>query len=311
MACTGSIEEILEQIGSLNARIIGGGAFSNVLRISFRGEEYILKIIPIINESDIESFRLEKNNWELVSENSNLRTITPEFCESALVHKETLNMFNPPIYTLFNLHTEYRSPEKANYFGFILTKASDLYLKIPKTGSDVANLTDKLIYALNVLHNEGYVHGDIKRANILIKQFPLFDILFIDLEGLCKLPCARSMPHTIVPPNFRPGKKTYTIKKPGTTLKKKIKATNAGFPEFSKETDRYAMGRLILDILTITNWSDTSPEVKEETYQKAYTLLRSPIHTYASKIGASKFPNYQGGNRYRKSRKNHKQLRKP
>lgn len=294
------LKEILSTIHRLPVQKLGSGGFSTVFLFHVLGKSYAVKIIPIENETHIEEFKTEVLNWKTANQNPRLQTIIPTFCESALIPVETIRSFEYPIDSVLELNTEWRHPEMAIAYGFIFTKSTNYvpYYKLPHRYEITTQIIDNLIQALDVLHKEDYIHGDIKLENILIK--PDLGIYFIDLAGLCKLPCTRSIPTTqnYLPPDFATFTKSrFRFQKPGTLLKKnrrKTKITNKTFTRFSKEMDKYAMGKIILHILTTTvaedpRWgNDASPEdkqVRETYYQKAYQLIRYPIHIYASEIG--------------------------
>lgn len=312
------LEEILKNISTIPFQILGGGGFSTVYYFEVLGKQYAVKIIPLENEKQIEEFRIEAQNWIISNVNPRLRKIVPVFCESAVIPIETLHKFNTPIDRILNLSTELRNPEKAIAYGFIFTKATD-YVNIgslPRRYEIATQLVDNLIEALEILHKEGYIHGDIKLYNLLIR--PDLGVYFIDLAGLCKLPCTRGIPWTAdyMPPDFakytkrrfhyRTPKvfsdesiKLYESQKKNVPYnkKRKTRVTTQTFPRYTKEMDRYAMGKVILEILdeTVrgdTRWSsDSSPEeaaLRDKYYEKAYKLFRYPIHIYASEIGQTK-----------------------
>ncbi len=169
-------------------------------------------------------------------------------------------------------------------------------------------LADNLINMLNILHNEGYIHADIKLPNILIKDDPSLQTYFIDLAGLCKLPCTRSLPlsYNYVPGDFsRETKGSYRFKitkklSNNQVMRKKYKTaiTNRTFRRYSKELDKYAMGKVILEILDSVSVNDPRwknpqggmKEFKDIWYRKAYELIRYPIHIYSAEIGQDKLP---------------------
>lgn len=299
------LEYILENIDTLPKKVLGGGGFSNVLFFVVDNISYAVKVIPIVTEKHIETFKQEVLNWKIANLNPKLRDIVPHFCESALVSKEIIESFKTPITKAFHLYTEWRDPDDAIAFGFIFTRETNYihYSQLPKRYEETTKVIDNLIQMLDILHLENYIHGDIKWDNILIKNNENYDTFFIDLEGLCKLPCTREIPytHSYIPPDYSARHKlTFKFQKSGTLTKAgrlKTKVTNKTFTRYSKEMDRYAMGLVILQLLDWTTkndarWRKSGEQadlaVKNAYYQKAYTLIRYPIHIYASEIGQSK-----------------------
>lgn len=310
------LEEILKNIHTLPIEKLGGGGFSNVFLFKVLGKSYAVKIIPIENEGQIQQFKIEENNWIISNINPRLQKIVPVFCESALIPIDQIRKFEYPIDRVLNLNSELRHTDRAIAYGFIFTKAIDYLYSLPDKYENATLLIDNLLAALKVLHDEGYIHGDIKLYNILIR--PDFGVYFIDLAGLCKLPCTRSIPWTsdYMPPDFashtksrfhyrtpkefsEASKQLYASKKQNLPIykKRKTRITTQTFPRYSKEMDNYAMGKVILEILDAaarkdSRWgSDSSEEdeaIKEKYYQKAYKLLRYPIHIYASEIGETR-----------------------
>jgi serine/threonine protein kinase len=316
------LKTILNNIKHIPHEKIGVGTNGSVFLMNIENKSYAIKMICIENEKQIESFMQEVQHWKEAQ--LTIPEIVPVFCESALVDKDTLDSFEYPLYKELDLNTEWRSADKAIAFGFIFTQSVDYLRKIDFTVENTTLLIDNLIKALDILQSRGYIHGDIKDDNILYLKEPYLKVLFIDLEGLCKSPCQKALPQTYLPPNYSSIKKRrFHFRTPSGT-KKRTKVTNKSFPKFTFATDRYAVGLTILDYIKKTQWNDprwrgqniTSEmkELRDTYYNKAYKLISTPIHEYASAIGKEKttevaiesLGNHSENNTNRKNRRTRK-----
>ena len=287
------IAPILKNVNEGNDTItlLGEGSYGKVYKI---GDNIVKKI----NVYDYDDFKNEVRVWQDFTSNKSLKDFIPEY-RGAIFNREIgvnsvarqnievgqgyIIQKYEPVETLLSLIDRYIIKK-----GYIFEKR---YLNFDLGFS----LFNNLIKGFSEIHKSGFIHRDIKEANILIRTTGKIDIpIIIDFGLVCQLPCDNShhcdrnnpvgtsyymVPNTL---DKRYRSRAHTIKFPVSQKSlsylnrfKKIFECGRKQPNnnvtvilkndklkavYTIATDNYALALVLDELFKIINWSGHSAE---------------------------------------------------
>lgn len=207
--------------------------------------DYVVKTVKLS-----ERFEREKRAWLQAYAIPQLRAILPPFC---YIGEDTRNGY------IVQRHVPVRSLQQ--------------FLKqTPIPANVTIRLADDLEKMFAILWATGYVHNDVKPANILITNDTQRPIL-IDVETMTPIATQGDVVGTR---GYYPSSWTTPMSQKVKSVRKKVKVSGDVLtPYYSKQSDSFALARIFEQLLEVTDWAGRN-DVKQE-FTERIQRLRTPI----------------------------------
>ena len=306
---------------SMRITKLGEGGQGSVYRVN----DYVVKRMALLYPSHTNVFVKEIEAYEKLNENVKFRSYMPTYRGSDIVKRQ----LRPGEYTSLrpDIRDSYLSAWGDGYLFQNYERVDDLYSIIidptRKFTSKVGlNMINELQNGLQILHEAGYIHRDIKLENIIVRKLDNHPIL-IDFGLICKLPCEVEITNCGTPNYFPPNVLPKSARKFQT---RKFKVQQFGFVNWIKymtgckpprksavsvkttrelariqaspAQDRFALSIVISQIIRKTNWEPKDPKLDE-----ALAIYYKMKHAIIPQIAANIASRRRLGT-VRKSRKN-------